>query len=114
MRILLIWWIFKGKRYNKIDKLAVVCMCIGLIFFTLADSKLHPNFELYGVIMVSLALMADAIIGNVQEQAMKEYNSSNTEMVLYSYSIGFMYVLIWEIFINQHLIEAMNFCALVR
>jgi hypothetical protein len=36
-------------------------MCIGLVFFTLADTKLHPNFEIYGVAMVSGALVADAV-----------------------------------------------------
>ena len=40
-------------------------MTIGLIFFTLADSKLYPNFESYGVFLVMLALVADAVIGNV-------------------------------------------------
>jgi adenosine 3'-phospho 5'-phosphosulfate transporter B3 len=99
-----------GKRYNFIDKLAVCLMTIGLIFFTLADSKIQPNFELYGVFMVSCALVADAIIGNVQEKAMKKFNSSNTEMVLYSYSIGFFYILFWELFVTFRLFSAMEFC----
>ncbi|CAF0707495.1 unnamed protein product [Brachionus calyciflorus] len=98
-----------GKKYNWIDKLAVLSMCIGLIFFTLADSKLHPNFEFYGVMLVSCALVADAIIGNVQEKAMKQNNSSNTEMVLYSYSIGFFYILAWELFVSFRLFEAIKF-----
>lgn len=101
--------IILGKKYNFIDKLAVICMCVGLVFFTLADTHLNPSFELYGVIMVSLALIADAIIGNVQEKAMKESDSSNTEMVLYSYSIGFVYILFWEIFVSFRLIDAIKF-----
>ncbi|XP_058411274.1 adenosine 3'-phospho 5'-phosphosulfate transporter 2 isoform X2 [Diceros bicornis minor] len=47
-----------------------------------------------GVILISLALCADAVIGNVQEKAMKLHNASNSEMVLYSYSIGFVYILL--------------------
>uniref|UniRef100_A0A8P4KNB1 Adenosine 3'-phospho 5'-phosphosulfate transporter 2 n=1 Tax=Dicentrarchus labrax TaxID=13489 RepID=A0A8P4KNB1_DICLA len=46
-----------------------------------------------GVLLISLALCADAAIGNVQEKAMKLHNGSNSEMVLYSYSIGFVYIL---------------------
>lgn len=34
-----------------------------------------------GVILISLALCADAAIGNVQEKAMKLHNGSNSEMV---------------------------------
>jgi hypothetical protein len=31
--------------------------------------------------LISLALCADAVIGNVQEKAMKLHNASNSEMV---------------------------------
>ncbi|KAM4688306.1 adenosine 3'-phospho 5'-phosphosulfate transporter 2 isoform 1-T1 [Discoglossus pictus] len=82
----------QGKRYNVADVGAAVCMSIGLIWFTLADSTVAPNFNLTGVFLISLALCADAVIGNVQEKAMKLHNGSNSEMVLYSYSIGFVYI----------------------
>jgi adenosine 3'-phospho 5'-phosphosulfate transporter B3 len=99
----------KGKRYNIIDKLAVVCMTIGLIFFTMADSIVQSSFEIFGVALVLCALIADALIGNVQEKAMKEYRSSNTEMVLYSYGIGFFYLLFWEVFVSFRLFVAIEF-----
>lgn len=44
--------------------------------------------------MISCALLCDAVIGNVQEKSMRTYGASNTEVVLYSYSIGFVYLLI--------------------
>jgi adenosine 3'-phospho 5'-phosphosulfate transporter B3 len=34
-----------------------------------------------GIILITLALCADAMIGNVQEKAMKTYSSTNTEVV---------------------------------
>ncbi|XP_014015204.1 adenosine 3'-phospho 5'-phosphosulfate transporter 2 isoform X1 [Salmo salar] len=85
----------QGKRYNLADVLAALCMSLGLIWFTLADSKVAPNFNatVLGVLLISLALCADAAIGNVQEKAMKLHNGSSSEMVLYSYSIGFGYIL---------------------
>ncbi|XP_012609135.1 adenosine 3'-phospho 5'-phosphosulfate transporter 2 isoform X2 [Microcebus murinus] len=73
----------QGKRYNIVDVSAAVCMSLGLVWFTLADSTIAPNFNL-----------TDAVIGNVQEKAMKLHNASNSEMVLYSYSIGFVYILL--------------------
>ena len=41
------------------------------------------NFRILvlGVVLISLALCADAVIGNVQEKAMKAHRSSNTEVV---------------------------------
>jgi len=31
-----------------IDVIAVLCMCVGLILFTLADSSVSPSFNTYG------------------------------------------------------------------
>ncbi|KAJ4925607.1 hypothetical protein JOQ06_018333 [Pogonophryne albipinna] len=70
----------QGKRYNVADVSAALCMSLGLIWFTLADSKVAPNFNVTGVLLISLALCADAAIGNVQEKAMKLHNGSNSEM----------------------------------
>lgn len=37
-----------GKRYNVADVSAALCMSLGLIWFTLADSKVAPNFNVTG------------------------------------------------------------------
>ncbi|XP_040403608.1 adenosine 3'-phospho 5'-phosphosulfate transporter 2 isoform X1 [Cygnus olor] len=100
----------QGKRYNIADVSAALCMSLGLIWFTLADSTVAPNFNLTGVILISLALCADAVIGNVQEKAMKLHNGSNSEMVLYSYSIGFVYIL-FGLTCTSGLSPAVTFCS---
>ena len=41
--------------------------------------------------------MADAVIGNVQEKAMKQYGATQVEVILYSYSIGTVYLLAGQI-----------------
>jgi len=101
--------LIQGKTYRLIDFLACVCMSVGLILFTLADSTVQPEFNHTGVVLISLALCADAVIGNVQEKAMKAHKSSNTEVVLYSYGIGFVYILIGLIF-SGGLWPAFKFC----
>ncbi|KAB1261913.1 Adenosine 3'-phospho 5'-phosphosulfate transporter 2 [Camelus dromedarius] len=104
----------QGKRYNVVDVSAALCMSLGLIWFTLADSTVAPNFNLTGVMLISLALCADAVIGNVQEKAMKLHNASNSEMVntpvLYSYSIGFVYILL-GLTCTSGLGPAVTFCS---
>lgn len=71
----------QGKRYGLLDLFAASLMSFGLIMFTLADSKVSPVFDVKGYVLISLALVADAIIGNVQEKAMKGYKASNEEVV---------------------------------
>jgi adenosine 3'-phospho 5'-phosphosulfate transporter B3 len=96
--------IIQGKRYNIYDVSACLSMTIGLIFFTLADQKLQPDFKVtgilnillllpfifsyyccLGVLLVSGALVADAVIGNVQEKQMKLHKASNVEVVSKSF-----------------------------
>ncbi|XP_030064854.1 adenosine 3'-phospho 5'-phosphosulfate transporter 2 [Microcaecilia unicolor] len=102
--------LIQGKRYNIADVSAAICMSLGLIWFTLADSKVAPNFNVTGIFLISLALCADAVIGNVQEKAMKLHSGSNSEMVLYSYSIGFVYILFGLIF-TSGISQAVAFCS---
>ncbi|XP_053458985.1 adenosine 3'-phospho 5'-phosphosulfate transporter 2 isoform X2 [Nycticebus coucang] len=84
----------QGKRYNIVDVSAAICMSLGLIWFTLADSTVAPNFNLTGVMLISLALCADAVIGNVQEKAMKLHNASNSEMnPIRTYGYAFLFSL---------------------
>lgn len=40
--------LFSGKKYNFIDVLAMLCMCLGLMFFVLADNSASPNFNSHG------------------------------------------------------------------
>jgi len=84
--------LIQNKRYGILDFLAAGLMTIGLIFFILADVSVTPNFDYRGVVLISLALAADAAIGNVQEKTMKKLNAPNLEMILYSYAFGSAYI----------------------
>ncbi|KAL4235824.1 hypothetical protein ACF0H5_004214 [Mactra antiquata] len=99
----------QGKRYSILDITAVLLMVVGLILFTLADNSVSPSFNTYGVILISLALCADGGIGNFQEKFLKQYSAGNSEMVFYSYSIGFVYIL-FGIIISGDLFPAFKVC----
>ncbi|VIO92558.1 Uncharacterized protein BM_BM4374 [Brugia malayi] len=58
------------------------------------DSVVSPMFNPFGYTMISIALLFDAIIGNIQEKSLHTYKASNNEMILYSYSIGFIYIML--------------------
>merc|ERR1719232_642758 len=102
--------IIQGKRHGLLDFVASGFMCLGLILFTLADSQISPIFDMTGVFMISLALVADAIIGNVQEKTIKQYNASNSEVVLFSYSIDFVY-LFFLVAVFTDIASAINYCS---
>jgi adenosine 3'-phospho 5'-phosphosulfate transporter B3 len=100
--------LIQGKRYTLLDAAAAALMSLGLIWFSLADSQVSPNFDPRGYVMISLALVADAIIGNVQEKAMKMHGASNSEVVLYSYSLGSLYIFVGVVFTGEFF-EAFKF-----
>ncbi|GMS90852.1 hypothetical protein PENTCL1PPCAC_13027, partial [Pristionchus entomophagus] len=100
--------IIQGKRYGLLDISAAIMMSIGLIMFTLADSAVSPMFDPRGYVMICGALLADAVIGNLQEKNMKKYGGSSNEMVLYSYSIGAAYIFVLTL-ISGEFFEAFAF-----
>lgn len=127
--------LIQKKRHGPLDFLAAIAMCVGLTAFTLGsfqqrqikfqyillsikyfsfsvDAQVSPNFDTYGVAMISTALLFDAIIGNVQEKAMREHKASNVEVVQYSYGIGFVYLLV-VLTLTGNLMSGLRFCATV-
>ena len=51
----------------------------------------------FQILLIVLSLAADAVIGNVQEKAMKQYGANQVEMVLYSYSLGTVYLFFGQV-----------------
>lgn len=101
--------LIQGKKYGFLDGMTLLLMSIGLILFTLADNTVQPNFDHTGVLLISLALCADAVIGNVQEKAMKQFSASNVEVVLFSYAIGLVYIFA-GLALTGGLVPAFHYC----
>ncbi|CAI5446741.1 unnamed protein product [Caenorhabditis angaria] len=100
--------LIQGKRYGLLDIASVVLMSAGIVMFTLADNKVSPIFDSRGYIMISGALLADAVIGNIQEKNMKKYGGSSNEVVLYSYGIGSIFIFFY-ILISGEIFESIPF-----
>ncbi|CAG9532363.1 unnamed protein product [Cercopithifilaria johnstoni] len=86
--------IIQGKQYSCIDFAAACMMSFGLIIFILGDTMISPMFNSFGYAMISIALLFDAVIGNIQEKSLHTYKATINEIILYSYSIGFIYILL--------------------
>lgn len=83
------------------------------ILSSVVDSKISPNFDTQGVLMITTALLFDAVIGNVQEKAMREHKAANDEVVLYSYGIGFVYLFV-AMLVSGNVLAGLRFCATVK
>ncbi|XP_053607061.1 adenosine 3'-phospho 5'-phosphosulfate transporter 2 [Plodia interpunctella] len=102
--------IILGKKYGFLDYVSAVIMCVGLTMFTLADAKVSSSFNFIGVVVISSALLCDAIIGNVQEKTMKQYQATNNEVVFYSYIIASGYLLVFT-GTSGILVDGFKYCA---
>ena len=58
---------------------------------------------------IGFALLADALIGNVQEKSMNKYNASTTEMIFYSKGIGSIFLLV-ALLVTGELVPAFVYC----
>lgn len=67
------------RKYPLHEYVSAMLLVIGLILFTLADAQTSPNFHIFGVVMISGALIMDAFLGNVQE-AIFTTNPDTTQM----------------------------------
>jgi len=102
--------LIQKKKYRLLDYTASGMLSLGLIVFTLADVQLSPRYNSKGLVLISLALCADAVIGNVQEKVMRVGNVGTVEMVHKSYMIGTVLIFLWTILTGEFG-EAFVFCS---
>ena len=63
--------------------MSAVAISIGLIMFAAADWKLTPTFNSIGLVLVSLSVVADAILPNAQEKLFRA-GASRLEVTFYT------------------------------
>ncbi|KAJ4842195.1 putative glycosidase CRH2 [Turnera subulata] len=90
------------RKYPPHEYVSAVLLVLGLILFTLADANTSPNFSIYGVLMISGALIMDAFLGNLQE-AVFTMNPETTqmEMLFCSSVVGLPFLFIPMVFTGE-------------
>lgn len=71
------------RAFTMAEYASALAVCVGLITFTMAEWTLSPLFHPVGIILVSLSVVADSILPNVQEQIFSK-GSSRLEVTLYT------------------------------
>jgi adenosine 3'-phospho 5'-phosphosulfate transporter B3 len=75
--------IINKRIFSSLEYTCGLAVCLGLVFFTAADWKLTPSFNFFGLILVSLSVIADSILPNLQEKLF-ESGISRLEVTFFS------------------------------
>ena len=86
--VMIVGVVFLRKKYELVDYLSICAVAVGLVLTSVSDRAAFTDFDPLGVILISLALVADAIIGNVQEATLGRYKVSTGEIMYYTKVIG--------------------------
>lgn len=88
------------KRYKLVEYLCVLMITAGLFFLNSSSKSSHhakngnETDTTLGFMLISAALMCDALIGNVQEKVFKLYNPSTSENLIYTKFYGMLISLV--------------------
>lgn len=75
---------FLNKRvFKSYEYVCAIAISLGLVVFAAADWKLTPSFHPTGLILVSLSVVADAILPNAQERLFR-LGSSRLEVTYFT------------------------------
>ena len=80
---MLISTIMNQRKFSSSEYTCAFAISTGLILFAAADWKLSPSFNSWGIMLVSLSVIADAILPNFQEKLFK-LGSSRLEVTFYN------------------------------
>ncbi|KAL4339430.1 hypothetical protein GQ457_08G022900 [Hibiscus cannabinus] len=102
------------RKYPVHEYVSAILLVLGLILFTLADAQTSPNFSVIGVMMVIVALIMDAFIGNLQE-AIFTINPETTQMeMLFCSTVVGLPLLVPPMVFTGEVFKAWNSCSEVK
>lgn len=80
---MLISTIINRRKFSPSEYTCAFAISTGLVLFAAADWKLSPSFNSWGIMLVSLSVIADAILPNCQERLFK-LGSSRLEVTFFT------------------------------
>ncbi|CAM9434140.1 unnamed protein product [Sphacelaria rigidula] len=89
--------LWQGRKYAWTDYVVVFLIVTGLITFMNADTRAQDSYagdstSLIGVALISMALVIDAALINIQEEIMNKYDSCQDELIMFSYLSGTVFI----------------------
>ena len=74
---------FNKKKVKSFEFVFGALISVGMIFFATADFQVSPNFNFFGIILVSVSVVADAFLPNYQEKVFS-HGSSRIEVTFFT------------------------------
>lgn len=75
--------IINRRVFKSYEYASAIAISVGMVVFAATDWKLTPTFHPFGLILVSLSVIADAILPNAQERLFSR-GSSRLEVTFYT------------------------------
>lgn len=74
---------YNQKKVYWFEFMFGIFISLGMIFFAMADFEVSPKFNYFGIVMVSISVIADAFLPNFQERVF-EHGSSRVEVTFFT------------------------------
>ncbi|XP_069126118.1 adenosine 3'-phospho 5'-phosphosulfate transporter 2-like [Argopecten irradians] len=111
--------LFYGKPADTNQITSAILITLGVVGFTLTDAQVSTSYSHYGVMAMLLVICADIGIGSMQQRTSIDHRYSDSEMMFYSCSIGFLGLLVSLVlsrtfepafrFCNKHMVETYGY-----
>jgi len=75
--------LYNGKKVHNFEFVFGSVISLGMVLFAAADFQVYPNFDIIGIILVSISVIADAFLPNFQERVF-DHGSSRIEVTYYT------------------------------
>jgi len=100
---------FLNNRHHVLEYLATIFYVTSAVCFSLGDIDLEPNYNMTGIAIVLLSLVADSFHSNQQERVLKRLGAGEVETLIFSNLFSALLVLLYLI-LSGKLMPAVRYC----
>jgi adenosine 3'-phospho 5'-phosphosulfate transporter B3 len=66
--VMIVSVLYQGHKYTTVEYVNASLLCGAISLFLLGDSEVSPDFDIKGVLLISLGVLCDAFTSNYEER----------------------------------------------
>jgi len=87
--VMLVSVVMQGSKYTKMEYFDALLLVVGISLFVMGDSAVSPEFNVFGIFLISIGVGCDAVTANYEEKHFfKEIGCSHQEVIQYSSALS--------------------------
>jgi len=87
--VMLVSVVMQGSKYSALEYFDAGLLVVGISLFVMGDSEVSPEFDMFGIFLISLGVGCDAVTANYEERHFfKEVGCSHQEVIQYSSALS--------------------------